>query len=145
LSKDLPVKYLLDTNVYLEAVRSADTQARFRKTFFPLLPATFLSAVVAYELSVNAQDRRTPSLLREFIHPMERTGRVVTPTFDDWLKASAVMSAVGERDRAWRSTRSRRQIASPSRSGRRTSSSMTSYSWLANRATASWPLGVSST
>src|SRR5712691_9658783 len=57
----------------------------------------------SYELSVNAQDRRTPSLLREFIHPMERTGRVVTPTFDDWLKASAVMSAVGERDRAWRS------------------------------------------
>ena len=97
------MKYLLDTNVYLEAFRSADTQARFRKTFFPLLPATFLSAVVAYELSVNAQDRRTPTLLKEFIHPMERTGRVVTPTFNDWLKASAVMSAVGERDRAWRS------------------------------------------
>ena len=97
------MKYLLDTNVYLEAVRSEDKQARFRKTFFPLLPATFLSAVVAYELSVNAQDRRTPSLLREFIHPMERTGRVVAPTFDDWLKASAVMSAVGERGRAWRS------------------------------------------
>ena len=72
------MKYLLDTNVYLEAFRSEDKQARFRKTFFPLLPATFLSAVVAYELSVNAQDRRTPTLLKEFIHPMERMGRVVT-------------------------------------------------------------------
>src|SRR5712692_5898296 len=78
-----------------ESLAALLREGRFRKTFFPLLPATFLSAVVAYELSVNAQDRRTPSLLREFIHPMERTGRVVTPTFDDWLKASAVMSAVG--------------------------------------------------
>ncbi len=49
LSNHLPMKYLLDTNVYLEACRSEETRNRFRTTFFPLLPATFLSAVVAYE------------------------------------------------------------------------------------------------
>jgi hypothetical protein len=53
------MKYLLDTNIYIEACRSEKERARFRLTYFPLLPATFLSAVVAYELYVSAQDRRT--------------------------------------------------------------------------------------
>ncbi len=74
------MKYLLDTNVYWGAVRSEEKRTRFRQTFFPLIPATYLSAVVAYELAVSAQGRRTQTLVREFIRSMERTGRVVTPT-----------------------------------------------------------------
>jgi predicted nucleic acid-binding protein len=97
------VKYLLDTNVYLEAVRSEEKKTQFRRTFFPLLPATFLCSVVAYELYVNAQNRPTRSLVGEFIRPMERTGRVVTPTFEDWVEASAVVDAIEEKDRGWRS------------------------------------------
>ena len=53
------MKYLLDTNVYLEAFRSQAKRNQFRQSFFPLLPATYLSAVVAYELNVNAQDSLT--------------------------------------------------------------------------------------
>ncbi len=97
------MKYLLDTNVYLEAVRSEEKKTQFRRTFFPLLPATFLCSVVAYELYVNAQNRPTRSLVGEFIRPMERTGRVVTPTFEDWVEASAVVDAIEEKDRGWRS------------------------------------------
>lgn len=97
------MKYVLDTNVYLEAVRSEDKRNQFRQTFFPLLPATFLSAVVAYELYVNSQNSPTRSLVREFIVPMERTGRVVTPAFEDWVEASAVVEAIEEKERGWRS------------------------------------------
>jgi len=97
------VKYLLDTNVYLGAFRSAQRRAQFRQTFFPLLPTTFLSAVVAYELHVNAQDIRTRSLLQEFILPMEHTGRVVNPTFEDWTEAAAIVTTIGKKDRGWRS------------------------------------------
>ena len=97
------MKYLLDTNIYIEACRSEEKRARFRTTYFPLLPATFLSAVVAYELYVNARDRRTRSLVQEFIGPMERTGRVVSPTFADWTAASTIVTAIEERDRSWRS------------------------------------------
>lgn len=97
------MKYLLDTNVYIEACRSEERRTQFRNTFFPLLPATFLSAVVAYELYVNAQDRRTRGLVQEFISPMERTGRVVSPTFADWIEAAAIVTAIGEKDRGWRS------------------------------------------
>ena len=97
------MKYLLDTNIYLGAFRSEQKKAQFRQTFFPLLPATHLSSVVAYELYVNAQDGRTRSLAQEFIRPMERSGRVITPTFDDWVEASDIVTAVEQKDRGWRS------------------------------------------
>lgn len=97
------MKYLLDTNVYVGAFRSEQKKAQFRQTFFPLLPATHLSSVVAYELYVNAQDSRTRSLAQEFIRPMERSGRVITPTFDDWVEASDIVTAVEQKDRGWRS------------------------------------------
>jgi predicted nucleic acid-binding protein len=97
------LKYLLDTNVYLEAARSEGARARFREALLPLLPATFLSAVVAYELAVDARDRRTRGLVRQFLLPMERTGRIVGPVFDDWAAASDVVSAIEEREGGWRS------------------------------------------
>ena len=97
------MKVLLDTNVYIRALRSEAERARFRATYFPLLPATVLSAVVAYELTVSAADVRTRDLLAEFIAPMERAGRVVTPTFADWQSAAAIVSAIGRKDGAWRS------------------------------------------
>lgn len=97
------MKYLLDTNVYIEACRSQNARERFRTSFSPLLPATFLSAVVAYELSVNAQDRRTRRLVQAFTGPMERTGRVISPTFADWSEAAAIISSIEEKDRSWRS------------------------------------------
>ncbi|TMA52377.1 MAG: hypothetical protein E6J75_16975, partial [Deltaproteobacteria bacterium] len=103
LSDHLPLKYLLDTNVYLEAVRSSQQQARFRQTFFPLLPATYLSAVVAYEPGVDAGDRRTRGLVRDFVRPMVASKRVVAPAFEDWQQAAGIVTSIGERDRGWRS------------------------------------------
>jgi predicted nucleic acid-binding protein len=97
------VKYLLDTNVYLDASRSAIKRDQFRTAFFPLLPATCLSAVVVYELMVDAADRRSRAYVEDFIRPLERTGRVVTPTFDDWVEASALVTAIELRDKGWRS------------------------------------------
>jgi predicted nucleic acid-binding protein len=97
------VKYVLDTNVYLGACRSEETRTQFRKAFYPLLPTTFLSAVVAYELFVNARDVRTQTLLREFTRPMERTGRVVSPAFEDWVQASEIVTAIEAKERGWRS------------------------------------------
>lgn len=97
------MKYVLDTNIYLGAAGSGERAARFRETFFPLLPSTFLSAVVAYELFVDARGRSTRDLVRGFIAPMQRTGRVVSPAFDDWLDASEIVTAIGETETGWRS------------------------------------------
>ena len=97
------MKYLLDTSVYIEAARSESGRVRFRAAFFPLLPATFLSAVVAYELRASAAEGRTAALVRDFTRPMERTGRVVSPTFDDWMMAADIVTGIQQRDRGWRS------------------------------------------
>ena len=97
------MKYILDTNLYVEASRSAVRREQFRMMFFPLLPLTYLSAVVAYELIVGTADRRSLTDVQELVNPLERTGRVVTPTFDDWTEASAVTTAIHVRDTGWRS------------------------------------------
>jgi predicted nucleic acid-binding protein len=96
------LKVLLDTNVYITALRSRAERERFRATFYPLLPATVLSAVVVYELSVDAENTRTRELLDEFVAPMERAGRVVTPTFADWQSAAKIVSAIARKEGAWR-------------------------------------------
>jgi len=97
------MKIVLDTNVYVSACRSEASRAHFRTTFFPLLPVTFLVAVVAYELRVNAADRPTRRLVQEFIGPMERSGRYLAPSFADWIEAAEIVTAITERDRSWRS------------------------------------------
>lgn len=97
------MKYLLDTNVYLEAFHSEERKLQFRQTFFPLLPVTFLASVVAYELNVNARNGYTRTLLQEFIGPMERSGRLVSPTFSDWLDAASIVTAIEAKARGWRS------------------------------------------
>lgn len=97
------MKYILDTNVYLEAFRSQAKRNQFRQSFFPLLPATYLSAVVAYELNVNAQDSLTRDLIQQFVRPLIRTGRVVTPTFEDWTEASTIVTSIRGKDKSWRS------------------------------------------
>ena len=97
------MKCMLDTSVYVSAMRSAKERAEFKTAFMPLVPATYLAAVVAYELYVNAQDRSTQRLVEEFVAPMERTGRVIAPTFSDWLSAAEIVSGIEERDRSWKS------------------------------------------
>jgi predicted nucleic acid-binding protein len=97
------MKVILDTNVYVSACRSEEARARFRTSFFKLLPVTFLAAVVAYELRVNAAGRPTQRLVQEFIAPMESSGRCVSPTFADWIEAAAIVTAIVERDHSWRS------------------------------------------
>jgi hypothetical protein len=34
---------------------------------------------------------------------MERTGRVVGPTFADWTEASTIVTMIAKKDRSWRS------------------------------------------
>lgn len=97
------MKVLLDTNVYIGALRSQEARQQFRTSFFPLLPSTLLSAVVAYELSVSASDVRTRDLLAAFIDPMERAGRVVTPLFADWQAAASIVSAIRRKDGGFKS------------------------------------------
>lgn len=97
------MKVVLDTNVYLEACRSEPARARFRSRFLPLLPVTYLAAVVACELRVDARDGETRELVDDMIRPMQRSGRLVWPGFPEWAEAAEVVTAIETRDAGWRS------------------------------------------
>jgi predicted nucleic acid-binding protein len=53
---------LLDTNVYLDALKSAAGAIRFERQFLPLVFQTYLSSVVVAELYAGALDDRAVRL-----------------------------------------------------------------------------------
>ena len=45
----------------------------------------------------------TARLLQQWVEPMERSGRLITPAFTDWMEAADIVTAIAARDRSWRS------------------------------------------
>ncbi len=89
---------LLDTNVYLDALKSDADATRFERQFLPLVFQTCLSSVVVEELYAGALDDRAVRLVERQVGALERVGRVVTPLFEDWKKAGKLVSAITRRE-----------------------------------------------
>ena len=86
-------KYVLDTNLYIEASRS-DAAADGLKGFYArFLPYVHLHSVVAQELLAGAV---TVPLARDtqagVLEPFEAVGRVITPTHRTWKRAGAIVA-----------------------------------------------------
>jgi predicted nucleic acid-binding protein len=92
------VALLLDTSVYLEALKSAAGAARFERVFLPLVFQTYLSSVVVQELYAGALDDRAVRLVERQVGALERVGRVVTPLFDDWKRAGKLVAMITRRE-----------------------------------------------
>ena len=75
---------LLDTNVYLFAMRSKKGAAFFERQFLPLVFQTHLSSIVVEELYAGALDAQAIGLVERYVGVLERAGRVIAPTFQDW-------------------------------------------------------------
>jgi predicted nucleic acid-binding protein len=86
----LPI--LLDTNVYLFAMRSDEGAAFFERRFLPLVFQTHLSSVVVEELYAGALDAQAERLVESYVGALERAGRVVAPTFQDWKEAGRLIA-----------------------------------------------------
>ena len=89
---------LLDTNVYLDALKSAAGAARFERQFMPLVFQTYLSSVVVEELYAGALDERAVRLVERHVGALERVGRVITPLFEDWKKAGKLVAVITRRE-----------------------------------------------
>ncbi len=86
-------RYVLDTNVFIDAMRDrgkAEELEAFSSAFLPFL---HLHAVVAQELLAGAV---TPRWRREIeaalIDPFERRGRVVVPSLAAWKRSGEIVS-----------------------------------------------------
>ena len=67
---------LLDTNVYLFAIRSEEGAAFFEHRFLPLVFQTHLSSIVVEELYAGALDAQAERLVESYVGALERAGRV---------------------------------------------------------------------
>src|SRR5213078_2138569 len=106
LRRRLPVAgavILLDTNVYLFALKSETGANFFERHFLPRVFQTHLSSVVVEELYAGALDGGAMRLVERQVGALERAGRLVTPTFDDWKEAGTVVAAITRKEAGRRS------------------------------------------
>jgi predicted nucleic acid-binding protein len=93
------VPVLLDTSVYLFALRSAAGAALFERLFRPIIFRTHLSSVVVVELYAGAVDSLAVRLVERHVGALERTGRIIAPTFEDWKEAGKLIARITRKDR----------------------------------------------
>ena len=101
-------RYLLDTNLYVQAVRDPGWAEALSRFVSSNLPAIHFHAVVAQELLASAvNERRMKQVDEQLIRPFEKRGRVVTPGFGTWKRAGAMISQLVQQGRMSRGGYSR--------------------------------------
>ncbi len=87
-------KYVLDTNVILDALNQPAQLEALLGFLHWALPTTYFSAVVALELEAGTTTRRQRSLLdQQLAGPFSRRGRVIAPSVSAWQRAGRVVSS----------------------------------------------------
>jgi hypothetical protein len=60
----------------------------------PLVFKTYVSGVIVEELYAGALDRQAVRLVERYVGAMERAGRVVAPSFQDWKEAGKLIARI---------------------------------------------------
>jgi predicted nucleic acid-binding protein len=92
------MKCLLDTNVYLFAMTSAEGETFFSQRFLPLVFRTYVSSVVTEELYAGAHDVQALQLVERYVGALQRSNRIVTPTFHDWKEAGKLVAKMTRKE-----------------------------------------------
>ena len=75
-------------------MRSDSGAAFFESRFLPLVFQSYVSGVVAEELYAGALDRQAIRLVEKYVGALERAGRVVAPSFQDWKEAGGIIARI---------------------------------------------------
>jgi predicted nucleic acid-binding protein len=92
------VPILLDTNVYLFAMRSETGAALFENRFLPLVFQTYVAGVVVEELYAGAIDSQAIRLVEKYVGALERADRVIAPNFQDWKEAGKIIARITRKE-----------------------------------------------
>ena len=94
-----PVKYALDTNIFIDAFRDDGAAAALDAFLRQRLVATFLSSVVIQELRAGARVGKDARLLQRAIFtPFERRNRIVTPSAAAFKESGRILAALVARE-----------------------------------------------
>lgn len=93
-------RFVLDTNLYVEAARSRERAADLARFSSAALPFLHLHAVVAQELLAGARGEKGRRRIREWlVDPFDRRDRVVVPTWRAWKRSGEMISELVEEGR----------------------------------------------
>lgn len=98
----MPTKYALDSNLFIDAFRHAESEARLVEFHTRFAAVEYLSAIVALELRAGARrDGDAHRLQRRVLRPFERSGRVFAPSYVTWVEAGGALARLGGTTRAF--------------------------------------------
>jgi predicted nucleic acid-binding protein len=90
-------KFVLDTNVFIQAIRNTDARAALADWQRRMAPHIYQHAVVVAEILVGAADVATWQRWRQrWIEPAERLKRIFVPGRAAWLRASRIVARLAE-------------------------------------------------
>jgi predicted nucleic acid-binding protein len=90
-------KFVLDTNIFIEAIRNRKARVELAEWQRAMAPHLWQHAVVVSELLVGARDEATwKRWFERWVMPAERVRRVIVPKYGAWLQASRIISRLSE-------------------------------------------------
>jgi len=90
-------KFVLDTNIFIEAIRSPKARAALAEWQRARAPHLWQHSVVVSELLVGAKDEASWNRWHErWVAPAERVHRIVVPGYGAWLRASRIIARLSE-------------------------------------------------
>jgi predicted nucleic acid-binding protein len=93
-------RFVVDTNLYVRAFRSADDAAALQQFYSTFAPAVWLSSVVLFELIVGAATTAKQTEIDEWLaRPLRRVNRIQTPSHSAWEGAGRAVAALAKRER----------------------------------------------
>ncbi|MGH7564655.1 MAG: type II toxin-antitoxin system VapC family toxin [Vicinamibacteria bacterium] len=86
-------KFVLDTNIYIEAARSAKKAEELKNFVSAFLPFIYLHAVVVQELLAGATSARaTGEIEKSLVTPFEKRGRLIIPAWRAWKRSGQMVA-----------------------------------------------------
>lgn len=85
-------RYTVDTNLYIDALRTDSGKAALQAFHSAYAPFEHLSAVVVQELRAGVRRPAAAQLEAAIIEPFERRGRLFTPSYSAWKESGRVLS-----------------------------------------------------
>ena len=105
------MKFVLDTNVFVDAFRDEAFGEALSAFLEQALPWTFLNAVVVQELTAGARTReQLRALESSILRPFERRGRVFAPSTLAFRESGRLLAELATRE-GWPAIRSNPSLA----------------------------------
>lgn len=88
-------RYVLDSNIYIEASRNRRKAAGLVEFTMAKLPQILLHAVVVQEILAGAvSETARRNAYRDLVEPFERRGRLLAPSYTAWRRSGEIIAAL---------------------------------------------------